>query len=79
MPALRDAEALGWRDAATAPRDGSAVLALWDNNDGTYEAVVVWWAGGEDYPWAFWQTDDSRIAESRIAYWRPLPELPCHV
>jgi hypothetical protein len=35
----------------TAPKDGTPILAFWDNGCG-WECVVVWWGGGEPYPWS---------------------------
>jgi hypothetical protein len=62
-----------WQDTRTAPRDGTPILGAYDLHNGSYDAIVVWWRGGSDFPW---QTEMNAIVEDRIAYWMPIPTMP---
>lgn len=64
----------GWRPIETAPRDGTAVLALYDNN-AYYQHVVVFYTGAKTYEWEA-EMGHNAFPECRLAYWMPLPEPP---
>ena len=71
-------EAEGWRDIASAPKDGTAILlgfpAEGEKPGGVFDG---WWAR-ESGGWADGDTDNSddlRVYR-HITHWRPLPEPP---
>jgi hypothetical protein len=68
----------GWEPIATAPKDGSVILAV--HNRGTWvypkdprriNCVVVFWDGRK-----FNEFGPDSFTERELAYWQPLPEPP---
>lgn len=60
----------GWRDIATAPKDGTQVLLV----EGLFGRAVVsarWISAPHD----FWRKDSGGAAH-RPTHWMPLPKLP---
>jgi hypothetical protein len=70
-----DPDTAAWRPIATAPRDGTPILGAYDLNDGSFEAVVVWWNSDARYPW---RSCGIGHARHRIVYWAEIPALPVH-
>lgn len=67
-----------WQPIATAPRDGTPILGVYDN-DCAWEYRLVRWCIDDpdpDYPWQCIDAPDNSWAEHRIHYWTPLPEPP---
>lgn len=61
----------GWRDIATAPKDGSYILASDGERDGC--AVVRWDCDGWVYAWHEY---DGPMQMHSASHWRPLPSPP---
>ena len=70
------AEATGWRDIATAPRDGTEI-DVWciDHADEGYQRVTNAWWSVPDGRWRCY-TDDGLIWASQPVFWQPLPPPP---
>lgn len=53
----------------SSPRDGTPILAFWDNGCG-WDCVVVWWSRyDKDYPW---QADHNAYPEDKFDYWQTI-------
>lgn len=64
----------GWRDIATAPRDGTSIQLCEADPGGYYCAFTGWWADGM---WRFTGQDaDEDCAIFRPTHWMPLPSPP---
>jgi hypothetical protein len=66
IAALRPTDT-GWRDIATAPKDGTPVLGYWWHSDGGSFGVVVW--DGDD-----WRENSDIVGAP--THWMPLPPAP---
>ena len=64
-----------WQPIGTAPKDGTAILAAYDFNNGVCGQAVVRWTNYDTYPWEV-ICGDNALAESSLTHWMPLPELP---
>ena len=76
-----EADAQGWRDIATAPRDGTPIMvycpragvvapAKWDDNRFAKKPRPYWTHWGERIWGTLWIRDD------QPTHWRPLPPPP---
>ncbi len=63
-----------WRDIATAPKDGTSILAV--NRTIKEDPIAVYYdAETPDYPW--WLPEgDVRLPFGRFTDWQPLPTSP---
>jgi NTP pyrophosphatase (non-canonical NTP hydrolase) len=61
-------DAEGWRDIASAPKDGTEILACWERC-GT--RAIVYWSGGPR-----WLDQSDSPEASNPTHWRPLPTAP---
>jgi hypothetical protein len=65
----------GWRDIASAPRDGTDILVLW--GDGTGACLVVSWdEGASDPKWPWLTLDGPNYHLTAFSHWMPLPASP---
>ena len=70
-------ESTGWRDIATAPKDGTPVLAWMFNRP-----VIAWWNTQKYHsaPCPYWESAGStgvyRDRCNQPTHWQPLPEGP---
>jgi hypothetical protein len=67
IAALRPTDT-GWRDIATAPRDGTKIIGLTKRS----EVYRVWWHEFEEG----WDWQDDFDSEQQIVGWMPLPPAP---
>lgn len=56
------------------PRDGTPILACWDNGCG-WDYEVVWWGRDPHYPWST-QGSGGSYPEDKFDAWQPLPPPP---
>ncbi len=87
---IRLRERTGWRDIATAPKDGTAILVMQNNWPGCKNGVAEDCNGHNTYVAAFWSNEDDGNGRwicymgavldpecpIEITHWRPLPEPP---
>lgn len=64
----------GWRDIATAPKDGTRILAYYDADDCIYD--VVWDLHGHGDGWVSTDYNITNFNQPDFTHWRPLPALP---
>lgn len=71
------ARAPEWFTMDSAPRDGTVIVGIYDN-DSSWEYRVVAWTGREPYPWGdITDPDGNAWVEGRVDYWTlPRPGLP---
>jgi hypothetical protein len=63
-----------WREMESAPRDGTPILGIFDDNTDRPSVMhVIWWNDDTDYPWA---SANNAFPECRFCFWMPLPEPP---
>jgi hypothetical protein len=64
-----------WRDIATAPKDGTWILA-WMRSPWSHHEQVRWLVLDDGIQ--FWQAigDHARPDQSQLTHWMPLPEAP---
>lgn len=71
------ADAQGWRDIATAPRDGSLILCFYPDRHGHDRYSLRYWATGD---WGArsegWSDQHRQLRKTEPAHWMPLPPLP---
>ena len=74
-------EASGWREMATAPRDGTRILVTVRNSEqGPAEVDVAHWARADQFGIEGWRSADSHpgqiigYAETELKCWMPLPK-----
>lgn len=79
-----------WQPIETAPKDGTAVLIFYENDEphmyddeGPHMAVARWWASAEFEPsgwgWTDFSVENWNREEMRQLFpthWRPLPASP---
>ena len=71
-----------WQPIATAPRDGSPILAAWTNRTGFDQATwcrLAWKHNrrtGRDYFGDEIEMDDYELADDQPTHWLPIPPLP---
>lgn len=60
----------GWREMASAPKDGTRILLSTPNG-----AAVGWWLDNSHtrIPWQGWHTDRGPFADRNVNGWQPLP------
>lgn len=69
--------ALGWQPIDTIPKDGTSILALWDNDHAKVPVIVYWNGVDKIYPWWTGDTDiNVAYPEDSLSAWMPLPKAP---
>jgi hypothetical protein len=61
----------GWRDIASAPRDGGSLLVCWDDGDDVDAQAVAYF----DEITGDWMVMWNAVQDP--THWMPLPEPPC--
>lgn len=63
----------GWRDIATAPKDGTKILAGCLQSD-TFKYFLTWW----NKRWDIWvgEGDERYGIDFKPTHWQPLPPPP---
>jgi hypothetical protein len=59
-----------WRDIASAPKDGTLILAGWGGPEVGYHLFVTRWHDGR------WDALDGEHHYAVVHFWTPIPPLP---
>ena len=77
MSADHIGDAQGWRDIATAPRDGSLVLCFYpDRHDHDRYSLRYWTTGDWGVRSEGWSDQHRQLRGTEPTYWQPLPPPP---
>lgn len=58
-----------WQSIETAPKDGTYLLAVWNNTRSPVYGVV-WWENGD------WHEYEQDVVVANFTHWMPLPSPP---